>query len=329
MAGLVLVVLSFSNDRDERIDEFDSAALVWEEFHRDIFSQLEASAAANWTLGVGGGSGLMRMQLSGDIMWGFQDSEGAEGIVDFEPLRLVAGVDLPGYYGNTSMPWAPLPTRAAAPTVVFEFNLSWPGADGSPPEHSAFSTEAFPLAFEETSPAPGTATSGARRCQQQRRGIWSGGQCHRVKRLAGVCLQIGRLEDAEPWLPRPRLAGDGGSYGCDPKGGWEPATYEDDPCWGPNAAAVADCLSLRPRHFVNVTLRSSSDPLFSAEELTEDTFDFGISPVTQRVMGGAAAAVGLVLGLAPLAWYCEPRCFQEDDEEREGLALPATRLGRV
>lgn len=97
------------------------------------------------------------------------------------------------------------------------------------------------------------------------------------------------------------------------------------------------------KQVVKVVVRSWEDPFLKAEELTEDKFDFGMSPSSQRNLGLVLVGIGLMTGVMPLIRLRDAirgdaeearslRCGDFEDEERGGgaAALPkSTRIGRT
>merc|ERR1712151_17292 len=93
------------------------------------------------------------------------------------------------------------------------------------------------------------------------------------------------------------------AFSCGPHKGWSPTAYSADPCWGPTPHA--SCGSEEEEHHVAVVVRSAADPFLAAEELTGSSFDFGLSPHSQRVYGATILAFGVLLLLPPGIVCCE------------------------
>merc|ERR1712014_5078 len=78
-----------------------------------------------------------------------------------------------------------------------------------------------------------------------------------------------------------------------PRNGWSPATYLVDSCWGPH---TRPCNEAASEHHVSVIVRSAGDPFIKAEELTDGTFNFGMSASSQRILGIVALVIAICFG---------------------------------
>jgi hypothetical protein len=256
-----------------------------------------------------------------------RDSEHGQGLLPYTPLRLEASFEFDSYYPangsyNNYSTWVPLPDQEEASHVTFEITTS---GNGTP---STFVTAAFPLVYDETviarTPAPDN------KCRREQGGTWRNRQCHVVKRLSHVCVQV-ELGTGGEWRLHARgdaasLAGPAPSYGCDPKTHWRPATYTVDSCWGPrHGSSRGNCAQAgsRPQHLVELMVRSSADPFLRAEELTNDKFDFGFSPGSLRAHGITMLIIGTCLGLMPVMRLCMHFCSSEDDNDKRSLRYRA------
>ncbi|CAK0873813.1 unnamed protein product [Prorocentrum cordatum] len=91
------------------------------------------------------------------------------------------------------------------------------------------------------------------------------------------------------------------TFGCHPQTGWRPATYSADSCWGPTPHT-----SCGPEDASReVVVRSAADPYVAAEELTDSSLDFGLSPHSKRVYGLTILALGVFFLMPPGIVVCE------------------------
>jgi len=239
----------------------------------------------------------------------FHDVEDGEGLIDYVPLRFEADFEFDSYYPAAGVnaeesEWQLLPTRDNAASVAFEIVVH------SDDRSTTLVTPSFPLAYDEMviprTPAPD------QKCRRQQKGTWHKNHCHVVKRLTQICMQIKDGSNGSWHLERRGdLAAEtelGLTYGCDPLAGWHPATYAVDPCWGPRHQTEA-CGHAAAEHGVRVIVRSAMDPWLYAEELTDDTLNFGMSATTQRTLGFTLLGIGTYFAIAPCLRIWEV-CFQ-------------------
>mmetsp|Transcript_67310 Transcript_67310/g.217319 ORF Transcript_67310/g.217319 Transcript_67310/m.217319 type:complete len:397 (-) Transcript_67310:166-1356(-) len=316
--GLVMLVNSFTDTRGALVSDYDAHVTQWVDAARASFAAVEVNATVRW---VTGHRVLQRMEASEDDEPQFHDAEHGKGLLPYVPLTFASSFDFESYYpgtedGTETTSWEPLPDRETATSVIFQFTLR--SSNGT---LSTFATPSLPLVYDEVvrskTPAPDN------KCRMQQNGVWRDRRCHVVKRLTQLCLQV-QLDEGGAWMPNHRDTPDPPSgpsrsstpetYGCDPMHAWNPATYTLDPCWG---RRVSDRCprEARTKHVVHVIMRSAWDPFISAEELTDDTLNFGLSPSSQRVNGITMLAVGCCLGLVPVIRICklgeDPR-YNED-----------------
>jgi len=225
-----------------------------------------------------------------------------------------------------------LPRREGAAHVTFTFSVR----NGSHGSWSTFSTEPLPMVYSEVGPPRNPSPEAKCRPDQ---GEWpassieGGGfrdrQCLAVHRLERICVQV-HAEANGTWQLK-RMVSDSTapttsirpvsssrrrghfrmyshtppaeSYGCDPKDGWSPHFYGYDSCWGHE---ISDRCTLEGRksHIVSVMVRNAHDPFLRAEDLTQGSMNFGLSPASQRVDGIALLVVGLIICIIPLARCC-------------------------
>ncbi|CAK0873814.1 unnamed protein product [Prorocentrum cordatum] len=105
-------------------------------------------------------------------------------------------------------------------------------------------------------------------------------------------------------VPTPPAAGDAlgpGATRAPAAAGWRPATYSADSCWGPTPHT-----SCGPEDASReVVVRSAADPYVAAEELTDSSLDFGLSPHSKRVYGLTILALGVFFLMPPGIVVCE------------------------
>lgn len=322
VGGVSFLLASLYNDRVERVNEYDLGVQRWTSLGRptlaaaafNVSAVFNASASAPSTgREAKGGAKLFRMEPSTSADWNFSDSEDADGIDLFQPLKFVTRIVVPNDYGNLTAGteanmWDDMPSRADAATVRFEFTAisTVRGGGAASVTTSHFATAPLPLRFVETvrarSPAPDV------KCRNEQHGMWRGGKCYVVKVLAGVCMQIHAV-DRTAWQLRKGDAVD--ALGCDPKIHWDVASYVVDPCWG-RTHVTQQCRSITVSgsapQIVELTLRSVDDPLLFAETLTKNRFDFGFSAYSQRVLGFTMLAIGACMSCPTLVFL--GRCLR-------------------
>jgi hypothetical protein len=309
MAGVYFLLASLFNDRSARVEEYDAAVQRWTLIGRPNLAAAAFNVALHFNTSesipdVGSNSTLiLSMERSEEADWNFNgsDSEGADGIDSFESLKFVANITVPKVYNHNSHASSRvnpevLPSRADAATVRFVFsatsNMNESSAlRGGSIDKGHFATKPFPLRFVEEvrarTPAPGI------KCSHEQHGIWRDGRCYVMKVLTRVCMQI-EADNRRMWQLK---AGESeGGIGCDPQNHWDVAKYVIDPCWAKHAKS--HCTSplavneTTNAHIVELTLRSSDDPLLYAERLTNNQFDFGLAAPSQHVLGFSMLALG-------------------------------------
>lgn len=325
-AGVTSIANSFARGREELVQDYDGSVEYWIGEGRSVFAgsghRVEAMVMSP------NSSHVADLQAANTSEPSFQDAEQDRGLLSYTPLRFEADVMLDSYYSqnetaDTSQSlWRMLPAHDEATKVVFRFSMR--NASG---HVSTFSTKPLPLVYDEIvrprTPAPES------KCRREQKGVWRDRHCHVVKRLLEVCIQVG-LSPAGEWRPHSkkiRLEGNASAryrqskrhgshsvdaaaetYGCDPNMAWHPATWKIDPCWGTRSAVgtPGKCsLASTSPHRISIVVRSAQDPYIRAEELTKDSFNFGLSTSSQVVFGTTLLIVGLVLGVLPCLRICE------------------------
>lgn len=302
---------SFSNTRQELVTDYDKGVELWIGGARSTFAA--ASLHVDALVTFPNMSLATDLQLVSSSEPSFQDAEEEKGLLNYTPLRFEANLNFDSYYPQnqtSSDLWDLLPSRDAAAKVVFRFTMR-----NSSGHVSTFSTAPWPLVFDEVvrarTPQP------QNKCRGEQKGTWRNRRCHVVRRLSEVCMQVD-VSQAGVWEPNSkplpveeniykwrdnhnaRIAnGVNETYGCDPRMAWHPATWTADPCWGTRHSLGKCSQSSTSPHRVSVVVRSAQDPYIRAEELTDDSFDFGFSPVSQCATGAMLLIVGLVLGVVP------------------------------
>lgn len=317
IGGIAFLVLSFQNHRQERVSEYNDWVDRWNSTGRGKFE----SAQINVTAVMVDRTRVQTMEASETLSWTMLDSEAGQGVKLYTPLKYVTVFQMPSSYTNGTRAedgsFLP-PEEEDASTAVFQFLSVDKNGTRSQFESTKFAV-AYNTVAATMTPAPHL------KCRSVQHGIWQGGRCYHVQRLAEVCLQVDISGD-DGWRLRTRGGGEAPkvrAYGCDHKNGWEPAKYQVDKCWASDLPAQT-CSAVDLEHWVQVTLRSSEDPLFEVEELTHDTFDFGIGRVTQRVYAGALLALGCCLSAMPLIQIYQ-RYYGTDDDDEDCRSFTAAR----
>jgi len=341
-AGVTSIVYSFKKGRGILVEDYDHSVEEWVGEARDVFaaSRLHVDAvrsSQNSSLSVD-------LQTISSSEPRFHDAEDGHGLLGYTPLRFEVNLSFDSYYPQNALGnghWEPLPKRSEAIKVVFSFKMA-----NKSGHISSFSTQPWPLYYDEVvrsrTPAP------ENKCRREQHGYWREQRCHVVKRLTNVCLQVHLNEDGE-WQPNAKpvtAEGDTSSssrvskthgayvaegvpetFGCDPKMGWHPATWRIDPCWGIRSMHGKCTEALTSPHRVSVVVRSSKDPYIRAEELTDDTFNFGLSPSTQRTYGITMLVVGFVLCIVPILRLYDQcrRRRRRSEEDSRSLKYPGSQ----
>eukprot|EP00446_Apocalathium_sp_SHHI-4_P013736 CAMPEP_0177214390 /NCGR_PEP_ID=MMETSP0367-20130122/33667_1 /TAXON_ID=447022 ORGANISM="Scrippsiella hangoei-like, Strain SHHI-4" /NCGR_SAMPLE_ID=MMETSP0367 /ASSEMBLY_ACC=CAM_ASM_000362 /LENGTH=353 /DNA_ID=CAMNT_0018663773 /DNA_START=1 /DNA_END=1063 /DNA_ORIENTATION=+ len=233
----------------------------------------------------------------------FHDTEAGDGLLSYTPLKFQSSqIRLLLPEGRRVGGLQP-PPRTEAQAVIIE--LAMRSRNGT---MSRFALNPLPLAYDETvharTPAP------ERKCRSEQGGTWMNRQCHLVKRLNAICVQVYH-DEAGAWhlhskmapplpdhIPVPSFQRH--TFGCDVASDWHPAEYSTDRCWGPQHGQ-GDCLSQQSEdQIIHVTVRSARDPFIRAGELVGSNLDFGMSKGMQRAYGFTMLVLGVCLGLVPV-----------------------------
>jgi len=317
IGGVSFLVASMSNDRTKRVEEYDVAVQRWTAVGRPTLAAAAFNVSAMFNASTttrSTASNVNRfvqhyhMEASEAADWSFADVEDANGVEEFQPLKFVSSVMVPNEYrhfmaGTNGKLLDAMPSRADAPTVRFEIEATRTASDGNITA-GHFATVPVPLHFVQTvrarTPAPDV------KCRNEQHGVWHGGHCHVMNVLAQVCMQI--QANGRSW--QLRKAGSFEAVGCNPKDDWDIATYVVDPCWmrmhtTPHCPSVASTANVTTPQIVELTLRSSDDPLLFAESLTDNLLDFGLSTYSQHVLGLTLLIIGACMACPLLLLQCK------------------------
>eukprot|EP00928_Gymnodinium_smaydae_P006517 TRINITY_DN12314_c0_g1_i2.p1 TRINITY_DN12314_c0_g1~~TRINITY_DN12314_c0_g1_i2.p1 ORF type:complete len:384 (-),score=70.04 TRINITY_DN12314_c0_g1_i2:68-1219(-) len=287
-SGLTFLVRAWNNDREAKLSSFHNSVEVWTATERAALARAHFEVGADWA-----GAGNESREMMGARLKGFvlHDAERGSGVDDYDALAHVTNFEFPESFENVS--GAELSAYREAPEAVLKITT-----------HHANGTEYlvgavhFPLVYVEVSTS--LTAHAANRCMHREHGVRRGHQCLLGKRLAHICMQVERSA-AGQWQLRRKPEdenGPGSVYGCDPLNYWYPAVYDVDACL-PKPDGRTCKATYEHHHHIDVTLRSSSDPLLRIETLTNDTFDFGMGSITQQVYGTTMLIIGFVFGLLP------------------------------
>lgn len=337
IAGIVLLGTSFAESRESAVHLYDEEVHRWMKDVRPTLNTSHFSLLARLPP-VGDGEAITmeaRLEPFDSDDWVFRDSEGETGVEGYRPLRFQARLTLPCFYANcsTGFPtvWSKTdvpPIRSSAPQGSFEIR-----ATGLGNKVSTLVTPKIPLLWGSISTAQ--SPQPRMKCQSSHGLLVPPRSCYHAQRLLKLCMAI-ELDNAGIWQLHSH--GDGnrtryeryhrtGTFGCDRKTGFEPSSFSADPCWGPFPNKHL-CEKEGKAHTLEVTLRASHDPFFSAAQLTSNSFDFGPSRGTRMGEGFACLALGGLVALLPLANCMYSRQQAHCQEEREGLSPGPSRVGR-
>mmetsp|Transcript_29459 Transcript_29459/g.66774 ORF Transcript_29459/g.66774 Transcript_29459/m.66774 type:complete len:345 (-) Transcript_29459:108-1142(-) len=331
-----MVAKSFTDTRGSLVANYDGLVALWTASERAGFANTTVNVTARWMTGRNV-TEIMEASAAPEER-PLHDVEHGAGLLAYEPLIFSASFDFKSYYPGLAdtqddKEWSPLPGRSEATHVAFEFTAR--SGNGS---ISKFVTASVPLVYDlvvrPRTPAPDN------KCRREQSGVWRDRQCHVVKQLKSVCVQV-QLDDSQAWQPHSKPAPTGTrsrfvadpaesteTYGCDMTNRWSPADYVVDQCWGRRRWNDRCPTKLRDKHSIKVTFRSAQDPFLRAEELTDNTLDFGLSSRSQRLNGIVMLVVGGFLCIIPIVRVLvlflgdskgeEARSlrYQQDDHER-------------
>lgn len=306
-AGATSLINSFFNQREELVQQYDARVQEWISSSRPDFVHSWLQVTAHWN-DTRKGSASENHDVEKEMVEShasdrnFHDSEGGKGLLSYTPLKFTSTFEFGSYYPKNDT-WDLLPFQDNAPTVTFEFRMK--SGNGTV---NTFQMIPAALAYDQVvtprTPAPD------RKCRQEQHGMWKGRQCHVVRQLSRVCVQVYHDEDGTWKMHSKRLPdkkADGqekaisvvqDTCGCDIDKDWHPAIYETDKCWGPGHHTPS-CNEESSKHIVEVTVRSARDPFIQAETLVGKRMDFGLSVGSQRAFGLTMLAIGMVLCIVP------------------------------
>lgn len=274
LAALIYMIMSFGNTRTAHVREYDEHVRLWTASERSKFAKWHFQMSTHWTTDVEVDAS---QDLNSSEQKGFRihDSEDGRGVDDYVPLVQSATISFPDHFEGLNA--TAVTALGAPPTADFVFTAR---RSTSAAEVQVGSLK-LPLIYARS--VMGHTPNPSSKCPAEQHGTWHAGRCHVVRRLAHICLQL--EETGSGWKLRQRT--EGGFWGCDPRYQWNPATY----------AFVTP--SSGYKHQVMIELRSSSDPLFNIEELTQSKFDFGMSAAHERLFALTLFGLGSLFCLCP------------------------------
>lgn len=319
--GLTYLVESADDTRERSVANYDAQVQRWVENGRAVFGSANLSATARWA-SAAGGSLEQRMNASEAQESTFHDSENSEGLMGYVPLKFEASFDLGTYYpvdpnseaANDRDSWSVLPSFDDAETISFDLQAR--NRDGSV---SVLSTVRFPMVYAEAVPSRTPAPE--MKCRREQGGMYNveDRKCWVAQRLSEVCLQVRQGPDGDWAFTRKELPSNYNNsqqletYGCHSYYSYNPALYTRDRCYGPlpfGCKSVADAVP----HAIQVTVRSAGDPFIRAEELTKNSFDFGLSSWSRMTTGTVLLVMAAILALVPL---CRARELLSKGKKRD------------
>lgn len=337
IAGIVLLGSSFAESRESAVHSYDEEVHRWMKDVRPTLNTSQLYLSAKLPPAGDGEAITMdaRLEPLDSDDWVFQDSERETGVEGYRPLKFQARLTLPCFYANCSSGFPKVwsetdvpPIRSNAPHGSFKIRTT--GLDN---KVSTLSIQKIPLLWGSVATAQ--SPQPRMKCQSSHGLIVPPRSCYHAQRLVKLCIAI-ELDSAGTWQLYSH--GDGnrtrferyhrtGTFGCDRKTGFEPAIFHPDPCWGPFPNKHL-CEKEGKAHTLEVTVRASHDPFFSAAQQTSNSFDFGPSRGTYLGEGFACLALGGLVALLPLANCMYSRQQAHSPEEREGLSPGPSRVGR-
>jgi len=338
-AGIGSVVSSFTDVRSVLVQEYDERVKEWKNSEREHFEGAWLQVSAAWnaslaTLDADMADGVLNqtkaMKVSEADDRSFHDAEAGDGLLSYTPLKFQSSFRFASYYPKDGV-WEgfSLPPRTEAQAVIIE--LAMRSRNGT---MSRFALSPLPLAYDEMVHA--RTPSPEHKCRYEQSGTWMNQQCHVVKRLDAICVQVYH-DEAGAWHLHSKMAPplpdhilvpsfQRHTFGCDVASDWHPAEYSTDRCWGPQHGQ-ADCVAQQAEdQIIQVTVRSARDPFIRAGELVGSNLDFGMSKGTQRAYGFTMLVLGVCLGLVPvirLYLACRPTIrskWADSDDDTKTIA---------
>jgi len=158
-----------------------------------------------------------------------------------------------------------------------------------------------------------------KQCQYQHKGSYVHNRCEVYRQLKEVCTKLGLVNGR--WVQNTTWGG----AGCHAARSWTVATYKQVPgsmvSFG-HGMPPSGQLKLQE---LKVVVRSGLDPWLDAEQLTDDTTDFGATPKEELTLGIVLEVLAVLL-VIPLAYRCfEIYSHKEQLRERRALASLAAQ----
>jgi len=230
-----------------------------------------------------------------------------------ESLRDSSSSDLPkytplfyGYTGNI----APGREWNAAGKIEKDVTITCSG--GAAPQVSSLLVPKVLMYYTEID-----ALSNQKQCMYKRKGSFVHGRCEVYHKVKQICIKVSPVQGK--WV----LNTTWGGFGCHRSNKWNPVTHQwtsgairsfghGTPPKGP--VALDD---------MQVLVRSSLDPILEAEELTNDSLDFGASKKDQVIIGTILLILSVTLCF-PLGYrYHESRQRQQASRARAFAGMQA------
>eukprot|EP00930_Biecheleria_cincta_P029006 TRINITY_DN20182_c0_g1_i1.p1 TRINITY_DN20182_c0_g1~~TRINITY_DN20182_c0_g1_i1.p1 ORF type:complete len:416 (-),score=44.78 TRINITY_DN20182_c0_g1_i1:130-1332(-) len=331
IAGIILLGTSFVESRETALRSYDEGVHRWIEEVRPALNISRFYLSAK--LPAVGDREALVMQTPLEPIdsddWYFRDSEGGRGVDGYLPLKFQARLALPCFYANCSAGFPEVwtksqvpPVRSEAPQGSFEIRATGRGS-----KISTLATPKIPILWGSVATAQ--SPQPRMKCQSSHGLMVPPRSCYHAQRLAKLCMAI-EMDSTGAWQLHSHDNVNGthhtGGFGCDRKTGFESAGFRPDPCWGPFPNKYL-CEKEGKAHTLEVTVRASQDPYFSAAQLTRSSFDFGASRGTRMGEGLACLALGGLVALLPLANCMYTNRQTSSKEEREGLSPGPSCVG--
>jgi len=158
-------------------------------------------------------------------------------------------------------------------------------------------------------------TANQKQCLYQHKGSWNNNRCEVYSQVREICVKVSLLNGA--W----DLNTTWGGFGCHSRNEWEPVTYEYV-----RGSMVSFGHGLAPRGELDlasmqVRVRSGLDPWIAAEQLTEDTLDFGSTQKEEVVSGIICEVLGALLMMPLVYRYWEDKQTKKDRRSQQMAAM--------
>jgi hypothetical protein len=244
---------------------------------------------------------------------------------------LLYGIHRPG--GHISTPLVQKAQFVVDRTAQFHVVATYTNPKTNIVTESTFDLEPVRMTEQRTVYIAKGGAGGQSICRVQHRGAFVGhNRCNTFYRLQGICIQVEKDENDHWSLARRKsLVGEeSNTYGCDPNKLWKPElTWVGVPAESPKECAPSSVLvpptSTTSFDDLYFNVRSTHDPFLTAEVLTHDTLDFGLTVRESKILGSMMLVIGVFLGIQPGCTFYYAYYSGDEDYEKRSVQTPHRR----